>query len=233
MIIRGMIPLDAKINQVEMAKRLGTSRTPVACALHKLHSEGLVDSLPNTGFFVHRVTAKELAELFTLREALDAAIVDDLVENIEEEEIEELSALFQGFLGDSVLHRAAYREADIAFHHLLVEYSGNEMVKNVNAKFLILDRSFTTGLIRPPEETLGEHLDIIEAIRKRDDELCRKLMVAHIATTKKLVRDTVRNLQNLGIAPHSIPIDTVGIFGAEKGTALPDAGSRGGAGIRG
>ena len=211
MIIHNTIPLDAKINQAEMAKRLGTSRTPVAYALHKLHSEGLVDSVPNTGFFVHRVTAKELVELFTLREALDGAIVDDLVENATEEQIDELATLFNDFRGEEEPDPIAYREADMAFHRLLVECTSNDIVKKINVKFLILDRSFTTGLMRPPKETLKEHLAIVDAIRNRDRELARGLMVAHIATTKTMLRETVRNLRNLGIDPDSIPIDKVNL----------------------
>ena len=49
-----------KINQVEVAQEIGVSRTPVAKALSRLESEGLVDNASNHGFVVNETTVVEL-----------------------------------------------------------------------------------------------------------------------------------------------------------------------------
>jgi DNA-binding GntR family transcriptional regulator len=211
LIIHNEIPIGAKINQSDMAARLGSSRTPVVNALHKLQSEGLVDNVPHTGFFVHRVTAKELVDLFSLREALDGAIIDDLVENATSAEIDQLGALFEQFRYGGPIDPVEYREADIAFHRMLIDLTDNDIAKKVNENFVILDRSFIAGLVRPPEETLKEHLEVIEALRDRDREKTRMLMVDHIGKTKTLLREAVRSLRNLRIDPSTIPIDQVDV----------------------
>ena len=82
MILQNEFPAGIKINQNAVAKQLGTSRTPVANALHKLETEGLVDSIPQTGFFAHHLTARELLDLFALREALDGMIIPELARTI-------------------------------------------------------------------------------------------------------------------------------------------------------
>jgi len=207
MIIGKEFPVGAKLKQAEIARRLSASRTPVVNALHKLESEGLVDSAPHKGFFVHRVSVKELYDLFSIRKALDAVVITDLVYSLRDGQIEELFSLFEPFREQGVIDAAAYRMADIAFHSYLIDNCTNGLAKRINQAFNILNRSYMAGLIRSPHETLAEHLEIINAIRKRDLPRAKLAMASHIEKTLQMLQTTVMNLQAIGVNPESIPVD--------------------------
>lgn len=208
--------MGEKINQVAMAKRLNASRTPVITALHKLESEGLVDNIHNSGFYVHRLTVKELTDLFAFREALNTVIVNDLIDTISLAQLEELERLFSPFRNQRTIDPNAYALADIAFHSKLIGWCDNELAKKANDRLQILNRSWIAGLVRSPIETLEEHLGIIEAFRRRDGDLVRERMRAHIVITLEMLQRTVDDLRRLGIDPTTIPVDEIDLMETEK-----------------
>ena len=61
MILANQFAPNQRINQSQLATELGVSRTPVIKALHMLVAEGLLDNIPNKGFYIHKLTIKELA----------------------------------------------------------------------------------------------------------------------------------------------------------------------------
>jgi DNA-binding GntR family transcriptional regulator len=199
----------AKINQNEVAERLGISRTPVVNALHKLESEGLVDNVPHTGFFVHQITVKELLDLFALREALDTIVVTELVESIIATDLQRLESFFAPFSEKSPIDAEAYRTADIQFHLTMLELCTNTLAKRVNENFQVFSRSFMGGLLRPPEYTLPEHLAIVVGLRDRNLEAARQAVVRHNSGSKKVLQEMVINLRKIGVDPERIAVDEV------------------------
>lgn len=59
------------LSEIELAQRLGVSRTPLRAALARLALEGLVDTSRGRTGVVPDVSAGSVAELFELREALE------------------------------------------------------------------------------------------------------------------------------------------------------------------
>jgi DNA-binding GntR family transcriptional regulator len=72
-ILAGHAPPGAPINVDDVAHRFTASRIPVREALKTLIGEGLVDHEPRAGYKVAQLTRTELAELYLVREALEAA----------------------------------------------------------------------------------------------------------------------------------------------------------------
>ncbi|THG29572.1 GntR family transcriptional regulator [Naasia lichenicola] len=70
-ILSGRLPSGTPLSEVELADRLGVSRTPLRAALSKLAAEGLVDTSQGRTGVVPEVSAASVAELFELREALE------------------------------------------------------------------------------------------------------------------------------------------------------------------
>ena len=71
LILRGDFPAGARLGEVELAERLGVSRTPVREALGRLAAEGLVEIVPTRGARVTSWTVAELEGVFDLRAALE------------------------------------------------------------------------------------------------------------------------------------------------------------------
>ena len=208
MILQNELPAGIKVNQNAVAKRMGISRTPVANALHKLETEGLVDGIPHTGFIVHHLTARELLDLFTLREALDGMIMPELAITITEKELAKLKAIFEPFVAKpESIDIEAYRDADMKFHGLIIEMSRNALARRVEYTFRAFSRSYTAGLLRTPAETLPEHVEIIDALAVHDVSRATAATREHTARTRVMLEKTVENMQKLGVDPDTIPLD--------------------------
>jgi len=216
MIVSKKLRMGERINQSEMAKQLNASRTPVANALHKLETEGLVDSVRNAGFFVHRVTVKELADLTAFREAIDAVVVRDLIDTISDQQVLYLDTLFAPFRNAHEIDEQAYAAADMEFHARLIDWCDNDFVKRANERFQILNRSSLPRLLRKPVETLPEHEEILAGFKSRDAERTTTATRVHIERSTRILQEAVVNLRRIGIDPNSITMDEVDL---QKGLA--------------
>lgn len=202
-----------KIMQGNLAESLKVSRTPIVKALHKLESEGLVDNIPQRGFYVHKLTLKELFELFLLRESLEKIVVIDVTKNIEARKLKELELIFSSFRNAYEIDIAKYRLADQKFHNKLFEFCSISLVTRINETFQVINRTLLSGLIRPPEETLNEHLKIIEGIRNHDVIMAREAIEKHDRNTNTLIQKTVNDVERLGINPAKIFVGEVSFKG--------------------
>ena len=72
-IVEGGLPLDSHLNEFDLARELGVSRTPLREALARLAAEGLVVAVPRHGFRVQALTDAELRDLYGMRAVLDPA----------------------------------------------------------------------------------------------------------------------------------------------------------------
>jgi len=64
-IVNGMIKPGEKINETQIARDMGISRSPVREALHMLKKEGVVVSIPYKGTFVNLLGKKDLEDMYT------------------------------------------------------------------------------------------------------------------------------------------------------------------------
>jgi DNA-binding GntR family transcriptional regulator len=81
-ILDGRLEPGARIGQVALARRFGTSRVPVREALRLLQSEGLVSVVPNAGARVAGLSLAELTEVYLLRERLEPLAIAESVPNL-------------------------------------------------------------------------------------------------------------------------------------------------------
>ncbi len=207
-IVNKRIPPGSKINQNAMAEEMKISRTPVVNALHKLESEGLVDNIPHTGFFVHQITVKELLDLFALREALDTMIVTEIVASASDGDMRRLERIFEPFRARSgAIDAERYRRADVRFHFAMLDLCSNSLARKVNESFQVFNRSFMGGLVRPPEETLGEHLAVIAALRSRNLAEARAAVAAHNNGTRAVLQELVVTMRKIGVDPERITLE--------------------------
>src|SRR5689334_1471164 len=92
-IVDGQIAAGQRLSEVQLAKDIGISRTPVREAVHLLASQGMVELLPGYGAFVPLPDADDLRDLFGLREALECYAVQEAAARVTAEQLRELSEL--------------------------------------------------------------------------------------------------------------------------------------------
>ena len=65
-ILAGEFNNDERLIEAKLAEEIGTSRTPVREALHKLEMENLVQSIPRVGYVVNEINDEEIEEILEI-----------------------------------------------------------------------------------------------------------------------------------------------------------------------
>lgn len=186
MIISKKLVPGQKIVQDKLAESLGISRTPLRSALQMLEAEFLIESVPRRGVIVKEFSDEEIVELYDCRIALEGTAMGLFSTLAEDHEIDRLYRLFQPFL-EGPIDPGKYQIADSNFHDSIVQGCGNSFLTKLFQHGNILLIIDMVGLIRPPEETLSEHLEIISAMKNRDTELAESLAKSHLAKSKQII----------------------------------------------
>ncbi len=186
MIIAKKLVPGKKIVQDKLADDLGISRTPLRSALQKLEAENLVQSIPRRGMIVREFSDKEIIEIYDCRVALEGTAVRLFTDIASATTIKKLKALFDPFVAGKI-NINKYQKVDSEFHNTILEKCGNQMLYQLFQKGNLLLCIDLIGLVRPPSETIQEHLDIIKAIKKRDALTAESLLKAHLNKSKELI----------------------------------------------
>jgi DNA-binding GntR family transcriptional regulator len=174
---------ELRLDERELAERLGVSRTPIREALARLEHEGLVTNLPRRGYFIVRKSKAELLEIITVWAALESMAARLATQHASDEEIRSLRDLFTTFEGDKLLaHIDEYSEANLVFHQRIVDLAGSETLRKMTETIFIHMRSIRHRTIaenRRAERSIVDHIHIIEALEARDAELAERLVRDH------------------------------------------------------
>jgi len=184
MIIERKLLPGQKIPQEKLARDLGISRTPLINALKFLEQEKLVESVPRRGFFVRLFSKEEMIYIFELREVLEGLAARRAASNITDSQIIELNSFFQHFARQkNISNYKGYAREDRRFHNFVIDVGAKEFLKSILLTTNIISFSYqvlnSEGLVRPPDETIQEHLAVIEAIKERHSEAAEDLMRQH------------------------------------------------------
>ena len=181
---RKLLPGE-KIPQEKLAKELGISRTPLISALKFLEHEKLVEVKPRRGFFVRLFTIEEMISIFEIRELLEGLSARRAAKCITPEQAMIMQDIFKEFNGISnIVDYQAYARADKQFHTFIAEIGAKEFLATILQTLNIITLAYqnitSEGLIREPNETIKDHLQIIDAISNHDPEKAELLMRDHL-----------------------------------------------------
>lgn len=191
-IDRRFLPGD-KIPQEKLARELGISRTPLVNALKYLVQEKLVETRPRRGFYVRVFSQPEMESIFELREVLEGLAARRAADQITPAGIRTLSGFFKNFRKIREIENVKeYAVEDRRFHTYVVNIAAREFLKSILQTYNIISYSYQwiawEGLIRPPDETIQEHLSVIEAICDRDPESAEDLMRLHFKRSRAALK---------------------------------------------
>jgi DNA-binding GntR family transcriptional regulator len=174
---------DLRLDERELAARLGVSRTPIREALVRLEHEGLVTSVPRRGYFIARKSKAELLEIIIVWAALESMAARLVAQRASDEAIASLRSIFATFDGERLAaHLDEYSDANVRFHQRVIELSGCETLRRTADSILIHVRSIrhrTIGENHRFERSIVDHMHIIEALERRDAEAAERLVRDH------------------------------------------------------
>ncbi|MFI6941450.1 GntR family transcriptional regulator [Streptomyces sp. NPDC050418] len=184
------------LTEGELAADVGVSRTPVREALLKLEVEGLLKLYPKKGALVLPVSAQEIADVVETRLLVEEHAVRKAVPAPPRliARLEELLARQreQAEAGDY----AAAAQSDRCFHAEIVRSGGNEILSRLYDQ--LRDRQLRMGIAvmhsHPDRtaKTLGEHSEILEALRAGETDAAVAVIHRHIGWFHTLARGEAR-----------------------------------------
>jgi DNA-binding GntR family transcriptional regulator len=181
-ILNGELAAGTKLVETELAERFETSRGPVREALRELAREGLVVELPRRGTVVSTLSARDLAEVYAVREALEVAASGAVIANASDAELQRLEEHIVALeTGSDYLETAVH---DLAFHRAIVALAANGRMAAIYEQML----TQTMLLLRTAAEgnpalrsslRRSAHRDILQALLARDGPRARTAIEAH------------------------------------------------------
>jgi len=206
-ILSGHLGPGTELSEVALAERLGVSRGPIREALGALCAQGLVTMQPRRSCIVSVLTRREFLEAYQVREALEALAASLASERIDDDSLAELEALHEEMrvaVRDNAVQR--FFAANQRFHLRLVALSGNGHLTEIHAQLVqrmgrYMARSLS--LRGNLERSLGEHQEILDALRARDAARAAAAVSLHIHVPQssiELAPDEIFNGANEGAA---------------------------------
>jgi GntR family transcriptional regulator, rspAB operon transcriptional repressor len=175
------------MREQELAERYCVSRQPVREALLRLQREHLVTVQPRQGYRVNPISLSDARDLLRFRLALEPACVAEAIEHAPDGVLKALDA-YRRFSGDHEDFIAYNR----AFHSALAHASGNRrMAASLCDLIGQADRLVRVSVANvrdhDPTQLVAEHIDLIEAMQRRDRRSAARIIKAHISQTLKRV----------------------------------------------
>ncbi|MCB8838152.1 GntR family transcriptional regulator [Aurantimonas sp. VKM B-3413] len=195
----GIFPPGFQGSELEMAQRLGMSRTPVHQAIIRLESEGMVQLKPKRGVVISALTPFDMKEVYDVIIAVEgmAAILVAEMSSARRDEIvtsmEALNAELAGALDRDDL--TGWADLDARFHAFLVESSGNgrlRKIAKVNIDQSYRARRLTLNLRPKPVHSIEEHRLIIDALKVGDAMQARQMAQNHKIKARDLIVDLLK-----------------------------------------
>lgn len=191
-ILSGKYKVNEELKEVALGNTLGVSRTPVREALRQLELEGLVTIIPNKGAYVKGITEEDIHDIFVIRTYLEGLCAKWACRHATQEELDSLDEII--CLAEFNATKNKYEqmaELDSRFHQTLYDACGSKMLRHVLRDFHQYVESVRKQTLSRSERAcaaIEEHKRILEAIKKRDEELAEKLSNEHILTTMENLR---------------------------------------------
>jgi len=181
----GQLEEPMRLSEEAIASRLGVSRTPVREALVRLGDEGIVQFRPRRGAVLMPVTEHEYREWLGIRTELEGYAARLAALNTTQKDVDRLRELMAPFnRGDADAGPQQYAVANVAFHELLIELSGNALLAKIWKLFghRQMLGSRTIERLHRARTSLSEHNALIDAIEARDAQLAERLARQHVAS---------------------------------------------------
>ncbi len=178
-------PGEPRLDERQLSKDLGVSRTPIREAIARLEQEGFLRTVPRRGVFIVRKSKREVIEMITVWAALESMAARLITLRAGDEEIATLRRMFATFDDDKDRVNAEideYSEANIAFHQALLKMSRSELLNAMTENLFIHMRSIRRQTIAEDDRasrSIIDHMNIIEALEARDTELAERLTRRH------------------------------------------------------
>ncbi len=173
-----------KIKYKDLANRIGVSMTPVIQAIKWLEFRNIVRHETNKGYYVNKVSLKEITEIYNARLLIEVALVPDTIKNLNVDGIKKLQKAMEKYK-TAVDEDNYYKRilTDMGFHMCLASLADSSIQLQILQELfdvLLLRYSRNLYFSSVMDTSLQEHSDILECLERSDEEGVRKALTYHI-----------------------------------------------------
>ena len=183
-ILKGELAPGERLMEIQLAERLGVSRTPIREAIRKLELEGLVLMVPRKGAEVAKISEKSLRDVLEVRRSLEELAIELACQRMTQESVEELEKKQEEFkqaVEDGNAMEIA--ETDEAYHDVIYKGTCNDrlvqMINNLREQMY----RYRLEYIKDEDKRqilLLEHDNILRAVKQRKVQEAKEAMREHI-----------------------------------------------------
>ena len=194
----GEIMPGQRLKDIEWARKLNVSRTPVREAMRKMQQEGVLIPLAQGGYEVRPTSREDLIELYRCRAALEALAAEEAAARCDEsaaKRLEQLVARCDGAIVRGDLDAAFALNTD--FHTALIELAGNGHLAGLLDTLRRLVLFYRSALLQHSRADArnkalyvdrlrikqDRHRDSLAALRAKDGARAAALMQSHVRET--------------------------------------------------
>ncbi len=198
-IIEGNIIPGEKLTETGVANMLGISRTPLREAFFQLHAEGFVKFTPRKGAIVSDISITDAKETYEIKNTLEGLAARLAAQNVTDSLIDDLVSI-NNRLEDQITKKKKdiklIFDLNGKFHQTIIGASGNKKL----SEMLIVIRRQTQrynyiylSLLSRLEDSISDHVKIINALRKKDAELAEQLAKRHSESAQKILCEYMKS----------------------------------------
>lgn len=198
-ILKGELEPGERLMEIQLADRLGVSRTPIREAIRKLELEGLVLMIPRKGAEVAKISEKSLRDVLEIRRALDALAIELCIERMTEDDVKALAEAQEDFRKSVEGNEAmVIAESDERFHDVIYNSTNNprlvQMLNNLREQMY----RYRLEYIKDSEKRqvlVSEHDQILKAIRERNVTEAKAAIRQHVDNQVTTVAKNIKEQQ--------------------------------------
>ncbi|WP_329267505.1 GntR family transcriptional regulator [Streptomyces sp. NBC_01451] len=192
-ILRGDMSPAQRLVENELAEQFGVTRASVRAALIELESEGLVERIRNRGSRVRVVSVEEAVAITECRMVLEGLCAAKAAVAATDDQLAQLTGVGEAMAkavadGEPVTYSELNQELHLRIRQFSGQQTAVELLEKLNAQ--LVRHRFQLAL-RPgrPQQSLGEHLAMVEAITARDPQAAEAAARAHLTSVIAALRE--------------------------------------------
>ncbi|MEX2274661.1 MAG: GntR family transcriptional regulator [Actinomycetota bacterium] len=197
-ILAGGFEQGEHLVEARIAQQLNVSRGPVREAFKLLRAEGLLEEELRRGTFVVSITEADVREIYGLRAAIEGRAAKLLAKRGDEVSIRRLRALSDAIERAAAANDSrAISQADLDFHQVVCELSGNERLLEVFQRYVPMLRSLLQldERVQPSTDAISQqHGPLVDAVEAGDDAKATALFEAHSEEAGELIAAYIAKL---------------------------------------
>ena len=201
-ILKGELKPGERLMELQLAAKLGVSRTPIREGMQMLARDGWLQMETYKGTVVREFDPHYMWELTRVRSALELSAIEDAVKNVTEKDLkclEEIQEKQKEVLEHYDITR--FIQLDREFHTYIYQMSQNrellKLLSNYYDMFRFMGMQAVRGTDKRRQTTIDEHQGILDALKQKNVEAAVRAMKIHMEETEKNINQNHAMKQNV------------------------------------